>query len=152
MLIFYSLIVPYFLRPDHAHCIVTFFLALAILDNAFEGITTPANLLKLRNHTPCDMPIELKQSMIAIPILRRLSGRGSSQLSTYLPSSSTSMTDQAQRWVFLAGFFQRFTFYFCRRAVNNALTDGKYLIPIFKLVLIKTRKCSRLSTRPAYGP
>ncbi|KAG9228318.1 hypothetical protein BJ875DRAFT_389645, partial [Amylocarpus encephaloides] len=113
----------YFPRADHAHCIVTYFLSLAFMDNAIEAVLTPSDLFKLKNHGVYDIPLVFRQSVMSTPIFRRMEGIGSKRLSLNLPWSSTSAPNEIQRVVRMAGFEERFTLYNIRRGVNNSITD-----------------------------
>lgn len=121
-----KLVVTYYQRTDLAHCVIAWFLALAFLDDAFDGgITSPSDLFNRHNPGPGETRIHFKRDKLQIPILRRMRSRGSTELSPNLPWSCSGVTSESQRVVSEAGFEQRFTFYNVRRTMGNMLEDGK---------------------------
>jgi hypothetical protein len=110
--------------------VIVWFLALAFLDDAFDGgITSPADLFSMHNPGPSEKRIRFKMDKLRIPICRRMRGSGSVELSPDLPWSCSSVTSESQRVVREAGFPQRYTFYNIRRAMANMLEDSKSLAP-----------------------
>ncbi|KIN07402.1 hypothetical protein OIDMADRAFT_185985 [Oidiodendron maius Zn] len=122
------LVVTYYQRTDLAHCVIAWFLALAFLDDAFDGgITSPSDLFNRHNPGPGETRIHFKRDKLQIPILRRMRSRGSTELSPNLPWSCSGVTSESQRVVSEAGFEQRFTFYNVRRTMGNMLEDDSLL-------------------------
>jgi hypothetical protein len=111
--------------------VIVWFLALAFLDDAFDGrITSPADLLNMHNLGPGEKRIYFKRDKLQIPIFRRMRSTGSIELSPNLPWSCSSVTNESQRVVREAGFPQRYTFYNVRRTMGNMLEDSKFFYPV----------------------
>lgn len=121
-----SLVQNYPARPDSVYCIVFWFMNMAWLDDAFEDVSTPAELWGKRNPGISELHIKFKASKMSIPITRRMEGLGSRKLSDFLPLSSDSFINDGQRIARAMGLPQRWTPYAIRRGVSNAITGSKF--------------------------
>ncbi|KAH8600199.1 hypothetical protein B0O99DRAFT_611974 [Bisporella sp. PMI_857] len=114
-------------RPGYAHCIILWFLALALQDNVFydKSIKSPADLFHKQNPDPIDRRIRFKPEMLQIPICRRMGGAGKRKLSPILPWNTGPIITEFKRIVEAAGYPQRWTFYTIRRTLANAMNDSR---------------------------
>ena len=107
---------------------IVWFLALAFLDDAFDGyeITSPIDLFNMYHAGPGEKRIKFKADKLQTPISRRMSSNGSVDLSPNLPWSCSSATTESQRVFRRAGFPQRYTFYNVPRTMGNYFEDSKF--------------------------
>lgn len=119
----------YYQRTDLAHCVLVWLLALAFLDDVFDGgITSPMDLFNMHNPRPGEKRVYFKKDKLPIPIFRRMRSTGSIELSPTLPWSCSSVASESQRVVREAGFPQHYTFYNIRRTMSNMLEDSKFFV------------------------
>ncbi|KAH6714059.1 hypothetical protein BKA61DRAFT_482229, partial [Leptodontidium sp. MPI-SDFR-AT-0119] len=116
--------VSYFQDPDTPHCLVLWFLAMAFLDEAFEGCSSAAELFNKRNITGTDIHIKFKECKMKVPILRQWDKKRAATSETRALGADT-ITKDGQRIFRNLGCATRFTFYCTRRAVFNDVVDEK---------------------------
>jgi len=91
------------------------------MDNAFEGIESPAQLFNKEFSGSAQKQLCFKQDKLDIPVFRRMRSSGSKVLLENLPWTADLVTYESQRVAHGVGFSGRFTFYAVRRGVNNML-------------------------------
>lgn len=91
------------------------------MDNAFDGIESPAQFFDTEFSGLAQKQLRFKQDKLDIPVCRRMKSSGSKVLSENLPWTADSVTHEAQRIAHGVRFLGRFTFYAVRRGVNNML-------------------------------
>lgn len=76
----------YYQRTNLAHCVLVWFLALAFLDDVYDGgITSPMDLFNMHNLGPGEKQLYFKKDKLPMPIFRRMRSTGSIELSPTLP-------------------------------------------------------------------